>query len=255
MGMIMLNGIAYTSTDGARDFPPLIYSTEEQEVGVWTDGKPLYQKTITGVFASGSTSLTLNMSSNMGIVINISGFLIPSDTPTNKVSLETKNDLVWIHDFNTGSGNVTIRRGNSGYFGDTPSVYITAQYTKTTDTPGSGKWSAFGGGSNVIHEEYFEWQRGTSTTTAESMRYTAPCDGWVTVLQYMDKNNDVYCCVEGVIYNPNTNITKQVDIDDGRQRYHTWHLGFPAKRGDVIIIKTRLDSGTLPTSATFRFIG
>ena len=29
---------------------PVIYSTEEREIGVWTDGKPLYQKT--WVFAS-----------------------------------------------------------------------------------------------------------------------------------------------------------------------------------------------------------
>ena len=109
------------------------YSTSEKVVGTWIDGKPLYEKTISGTFENGATSLTLNMASNMEIIINIRGFLIPSDTPTNKISLETKNDLAWISDFTSGSGNCAIRRGNAGYFGDTPSVYITAQYTKTTD--------------------------------------------------------------------------------------------------------------------------
>ena len=34
------------SVNGSDGYPPLIYSTEEREVGVWIDGKPLYQKTI-----------------------------------------------------------------------------------------------------------------------------------------------------------------------------------------------------------------
>ena len=35
-----------TDTNGNEDqFQPVIYSLEEREIGVWTDGKPLYQKT------------------------------------------------------------------------------------------------------------------------------------------------------------------------------------------------------------------
>ena len=87
------------------------------------------------------------------------------------------------------------------------------------------------------------------------MRYTAPCDGLALAMQYMEKNNDVWCSIEGHILNPNTGEQTLITLDDGRQRYHTWNISFPAKRGDIIIIKTRLDSGTLPTSATFRFMG
>ena len=131
MGSFMLNGVSYRA-GGGNNFHA--YSTAEQVVGTWIDGKPLYEKTITGSFASNSSkSLSIQMASNMGMVIDVRGFLIPSDNPSNKVSLETKNNLAWIDDFTVVNGYVTIKRGGAGYFGDTPSVYVTACYTKTTD--------------------------------------------------------------------------------------------------------------------------
>ena len=46
-----MNGKLYFIKDGQGEggpsyFFPVIYSTEEREVGVWKDGKPLYQKTV-----------------------------------------------------------------------------------------------------------------------------------------------------------------------------------------------------------------
>ena len=45
----LTDGVLYCIKDapsGPDGFPPLIYDTVEREVGVWTDGKPIYQKTI-----------------------------------------------------------------------------------------------------------------------------------------------------------------------------------------------------------------
>lgn len=47
MGLIKMNGVNYWgSAYGQGIIAPMIYSTEEKEVGVWTDGKPLYQITV-----------------------------------------------------------------------------------------------------------------------------------------------------------------------------------------------------------------
>lgn len=43
------DGVLYCIKDapsGIEGFPPLIYSDEEREVGVWRDGKPIYEKTV-----------------------------------------------------------------------------------------------------------------------------------------------------------------------------------------------------------------
>ena len=39
----LTDGILYCIVEGEK-FAPVIYSLEEREIGVWTDGKPLYQK-------------------------------------------------------------------------------------------------------------------------------------------------------------------------------------------------------------------
>ena len=123
----------YTDAHGGDGALAHHYSKEEHVIGTWIDGKPLYEKTITGTFDNSATTLILNINHNMGIAIDVRGFLIPSDTPTNMVNLENKGNLIWIEELNTGSGNVKVVRGNGSYFGTTPSVYITACYTKTTD--------------------------------------------------------------------------------------------------------------------------
>ena len=61
MGLLMLNGNVYT---GFTE-PAEIYSDEEREIGVWRDGRPLYQK---------SFWVTTNLSSSFSVYHNISDF-------------------------------------------------------------------------------------------------------------------------------------------------------------------------------------
>lgn len=120
-------------------FQPVIYSTEEREIGVWTDGKPLYEKTFiysTG-FVSGDNNLTFDLSS--------SAIIRHSDVKAYSGS----NPVVTI-----GEGN-EIRTVNSDYeriviniaqatIPYIDEIVVTVQYTKKTDVAGSGSWTPQG---------------------------------------------------------------------------------------------------------------
>ena len=120
---------------------PIIYSTEEREVGVWTDGKPLYQKTIIkdSNFVSDANQIAHNIS-NVGEIIS------------NESTLYYNNgDCVHLPAITLKSSGWTAKTRDFGdtYFyldlgGDmlayVASASFTLLYTKTTDTPGAGTW-------------------------------------------------------------------------------------------------------------------
>ena len=113
-------------------FQPVIYSEEEREIGVWIDSKPLYQKT----FDLGSDISVSNTSwyNSIVIVTNIEKIssawgMYSGGTYYPLMAYHTNDDV-----------NVLAARANSG-----ASVrYLTLQYTKTTDVPGSGQYTTLG---------------------------------------------------------------------------------------------------------------
>ena len=127
---------------GADGYPPLIYSDEEREVGVWRDGKPLYQKTIITTTASAiSTDKVVGDATGLNIVNifqfrcgwvydNYTGYIYSIYT-NEKVQLYTDGDDI-IESHSTANAN------------DQQLIY-TIQYTKDSDTPGSGTWTTQGG--------------------------------------------------------------------------------------------------------------
>lgn len=55
------------------------YSTEEQDTGLkWIDGKPIYQKTVTGTVSGVETILDSNITSNNSLLIDAKGYLTNS---------------------------------------------------------------------------------------------------------------------------------------------------------------------------------
>ena len=145
MGLIIKNGVIYNGAESE----PVIYSLDEREVGVWTDGKPLYKRTLAYAksdISSGDNTITHGIS-NFGISVWLEGFVIYIDG--NGVTLPAvgaNND--WsarAYDFGTTTFALTIGSGmynnltTSGY-----AIFITVYYTKTTDTPGSGTWTPSG---------------------------------------------------------------------------------------------------------------
>jgi len=112
------------------------YSTDEQIVGTWIDGKPIYQKTIDcGSFPNNSVKNVAHGISNIKNVISISGYA--KNTNNSYWSdIRLLNDLY--PDVNTqvlvDATNIMIScrkndNGNSGWL----QSYCTLQYTKTTD--------------------------------------------------------------------------------------------------------------------------
>lgn len=146
MGMIIMNGKEYTSSpkDG---FPPIIYSDEEREIGVWRDGKPLYQKTVVyGNISTGGQSITLStgLTNIDKIFIVPSGSQFRDDLPVPYVHYSNDTIVGYFFDLNNGSPNVNIRVGSYSK-ANLSNTILTFQYTKTTDTPGSGKYTTYGG--------------------------------------------------------------------------------------------------------------
>ena len=141
MGLILLNGTAYSGYDE----PPCIYSEEEREVGVWIDGKPLYQKTIYigKLLKDTSWHTVAHGISNIDKVVDITGIAIDENTQ-DFVPLTAfrpnSNQGVFV-----SSGVTNIEYVNNWLDADTRDTYVTLQYTKTTDVAGSGKWTTNGG--------------------------------------------------------------------------------------------------------------
>lgn len=158
MGKFILNGKIYTG-NSADGFPPLIYSDDEREVGVWRDGKPLYQKVIN----VGSLPQTANTAKNVehnisnidtvcllrGVAKNSSGTILP-------LPYIAPDNLSYGIQLSATSTYIVLRTGTdrSAFSG-----YAIIQYTKTTDTAGSGYWAT--NGDRAIHYSTTEQVIGT----------------------------------------------------------------------------------------------
>lgn len=114
---------------------PSIYSEEERQVGVWTDGKPLYQKTWNNL------SYTVENTNWINFITVPNGI----DLIDAKFYGKFANDLYEIvceeaHiDSATGTLEAWFRLANTRTV-----KTITLRYTKTTDTTGSGNWTPDG---------------------------------------------------------------------------------------------------------------
>lgn len=132
----------YMKKDG--EFKPLMlaigdgehYSTTEQRIGTWIDGKPLYRKTI--AYTTTSTVGALNTATSVSIPHNISNFkqLVRAEA-TDSINLH----YPLMNGTNTVSNATFIHSANDTYvylkiINDTftaRTYYITLEYTKTTD--------------------------------------------------------------------------------------------------------------------------
>lgn len=112
------------------------YSTEEQVVGKWIDGKPLYQRTIK--YTSGwnigyEVSLPHNIS-NLDKVVDFKAFYTRSDGTTQHIPNVHNDMALWgagIYDFSVN--NFTLYIGTLAGVFTINELFITLRYTKTTD--------------------------------------------------------------------------------------------------------------------------
>ena len=140
-----MNGVLYCIKDNGivegEQFAPVIYSTEERMIGTWTDGKPLYQKTVSLTLTNNTSSvLTYEYSHNIADVENI--FIVECHN-NNGVPVNSPRP----HAGNTYEVTVAINSTKDKFYVETGGtdrtstvLVITVRYTKSTDTPGSGTW-------------------------------------------------------------------------------------------------------------------
>lgn len=117
---------------GGGSFCPIVYSTEEREVGVWTDGKPLYQKTYSipnGIACNAQSWTDTGITNNISAETVVCGIAISNSKVSYPIIVNADNANLYLMNLrNTG---ITI-------------VSFTVQYTKTTDVAGSGKYTTLG---------------------------------------------------------------------------------------------------------------
>lgn len=148
------DGVLYAIKDGGQavdGFPPLIYSDEEREVGVWRDGKPLYQKIVVlsaTDIKNGSYQKYCDIPiGNIDTVAFMDCTLLPTTNGSFRLPYVNNTTIYvgyFIDEATSTYLRVQLRYGSdigSNYWGG---MLINIQYTKTTDTPGSGTWTTQG---------------------------------------------------------------------------------------------------------------
>lgn len=139
--LVLLDGNKISG--GINYITPECYSTEERVVGCWIDGKPLYQKTyVKNNVGSNNEIVDANMTlSNITIVGFINNGIEMNSPYSGEVFKEYVSSAVVLRVFNSASGLQCNLEGNHNYTGN---VRFTVQYTKVSDTAGSGIWTPSG---------------------------------------------------------------------------------------------------------------
>lgn len=134
-----------TGNWNAETLQPVHYSTDEKVVGTWIDGKPLYQKTLVFNYSDMVTSdiikhtqgINSSMISGLKQVFSIDGILITNGYGQVPIGCKTFADP---NDITGGYIEVTKYYTCVGVIGKDIDVqtqfiklYVTVQYTKTTD--------------------------------------------------------------------------------------------------------------------------
>lgn len=122
------------NTLGTKDY----YSEDEKVIGVWTDGKPVYQKTFLGNLPSSDLSIDVS-SLNIDTFIESQGMV--KDSGDNCVPTPYWNGTAggpWYHIpyYSSSTSSLKMMFSPSVTYNGRPYI-ITIQYTKTTDAANS----------------------------------------------------------------------------------------------------------------------
>ena len=145
----MMYFITDANGDGSQ-FQPVIYSTSEREIGVWTDGKPLYEKTI-HIQPNGNTQDYTNAEAISNIEVVVDCEFLAKRQDSGNVWYYTGNGSTYPESINYSQYKLGVRVSGgyvqyyiNGYDTEITDIWATVQYTKSTDTAGSGTWTPQG---------------------------------------------------------------------------------------------------------------
>ena len=137
-GQKVLNNITSVNEEAMKEIAKEVYSTEEQVVGTWIDGKPIYRKVVDcGSLADTGIKTIPHGITNLKIIIDIRGVAhcegsypqnLPLPFPYSDGTDAGVNSIP-IHMWEE-SGNIVIKSlsDRTAYYS-----YIILTYTKTTD--------------------------------------------------------------------------------------------------------------------------
>lgn len=109
-----------------------VYSTDEQVIGTWIDGKPVYRKVFQVTSPSTQGSRAVLVSFPNIIPINIYGNLIVNDSYGSIMSLNCYDGTNYIFTWYLDNSIQMIQKHSIGVFTSKP-VNLVVEYTKTTD--------------------------------------------------------------------------------------------------------------------------
>ena len=120
-----------------------IYSTTEKIVGCWTDGKPLYQKTVIyGILPNATSKSVAHSISNVDKITGIKGYLYDSSTyETSDIPTPVPGSNQWDIMVTANRTNITVVTASNYSSLTSKTAYVTLQYTKTTDAANSFKYA------------------------------------------------------------------------------------------------------------------
>ena len=182
------------TSSGDNEFQPIIYSEEEREIGVWKDGKPLYEKTLSiSTLVSGTyTTVPYNIDDIDYIFIHnaVTQFVVNNNIVygTSMPYVSSPSSEQFCVDVNTNADSVGYICGIALAGG---SAIVVLRYTKTTDQAGSGTWTPQG--VPAVHYSTAEQIVGTwidgSTIYEQTFQKTVACDKNVVVIDQTDIPN------------------------------------------------------------------
>lgn len=121
------------------DFAQEKYSTTEQRIGTWHDGKPLYQKTIISTTAlhSGSNVIPLNISNPDWVFYKV-GYAPYTDGTIKSTytmpSYESSTKYLTVLVCSSSDNEITVSVGSNWGNSFRGGIVLTVNYTKTTDS-------------------------------------------------------------------------------------------------------------------------
>ena len=112
-----------------------VYSEEEQVVGRWIDGKPVYRITVIGTTAAELNThenVRISQLINVDALVSMTGCVLGANNDVNlRVPIERSDAITfWLN-----NGYINNKVGVIGYV--SRPYYVTVEYTKTTDEPNS----------------------------------------------------------------------------------------------------------------------
>lgn len=124
-------------------FQPVIYSLEEREIGVWKDGRPLYQKTVDfGTLPNNTTKTVSYNISDLDYFVMVQCVAHNQNGSRNIPFVDDaykSGDVLLDTIKSSGVIRIIAHTDLSSLTGD-----VTLQYVKTTDVAGSGSWTPQG---------------------------------------------------------------------------------------------------------------